>query len=261
MKIFITGAFGFIGSNLVKDLEKENELICYDKDLCEGIEIKNDFDLIYHLAANSDTRFPDDVEMYRNNLLSFLEVLKFALPQKTRTIYASSASVYGNKNGEILNAYSHSKYLIDQIAEKFFDRLPLVGLRFFNVYGPGELEKGRMASMITQWKSQILSGKRPVIFQGEFKRDFIYVKDVIKALKQAIELKSGIYDVGTGVATDFRDILKIVQKELKSNLTPRFIPNPYSKYQEFTKADINWGFHPDYLPAEGIKDYFNNEHF
>jgi ADP-L-glycero-D-manno-heptose 6-epimerase len=260
-RIFITGAYGFIGSNLVKALQGEYDLVCYDKDICDGIKIKNDFDFIYHLAANSDTRFPDDVEMYRNNILGFLEVLKFALPKKTRVIYASSAALYGNKKKEkVINAYANSKKIIDEIAEQFFDKLPIVGLRPFNVYGPGELQKGKMASMITQWRTQILEGKRPIIFKGAFIRDFVYVKDVVKAMKQAMKLKSGIYDLGTGKATDFRKILELVIKNLDVKVKPRFINNPYlGKYQVFTKADISWGFKPDYTPEKGIKDYFRNE--
>ena len=259
-KILITGAFGFIGSNLVKALEDDYNLVCYDKDICNGIEMKNDFDIIYHLAANVDTRFPNDVEMYRNNILSFLEVLRFAIPKKTKVIYASSAALYGNKKGEmVINAYANSKRLIDEIAKQFIGKLPIVGLRPFNVYGPGELQKGGMASMVTRWKTQILEGERPIIFEGKFRRDFIYVKDVVKAFKQAMRMKSGIYDLGTGVATDFRKILKLVIKNLDVNVEPKFVKNPYlGKYQEFTKADISWGFKPDYTPEEGIKDYFQN---
>jgi len=259
-KILITGAYGFIGSNFVKTFQDKYNIVCYDKDICDGIKIKNDFDVIYHLAANSDTRFPDDVEMYRNNILSFLEVLRFALPKKTKVIYASSAAIYGNKKGEsVINAYANSKRLIDEIAKQFFAKLPLVGLRPFNVYGPGELQKGKMASMVTQWREQILQGKRPIIFNGKFRRDFIYVKDIIRGMEQAIKLKSGIYDLGTGKATDFRDILNIVIKNLDTKIKPKFVKNPYlGKYQEFTKADISWGFKPKYMPKDGIKDYFKN---
>ena len=259
-KILITGAYGFIGSNLVEALKDNHNLVCYDKDLCDGIKIKNDFDVIYHLAANSDTRFPDDVEMYRNNILSFLEVLRFALPRKTKVIYASSAALYGNSKKEsVINAYADSKRLGDEIAKQFLGKLPLVGLRPFNVYGPGELGKGKMASMVTQWRTQILDGKRPVIFDGKFRRDFVYVKDVVKAFKQAMRMKSGIYDLGTGVATDFRKILKIVIENLDVDVKPKVVKNPYlGKYQEFTKADISWGFKPDYTPEQGIKDDFEN---
>jgi len=255
-KIWISGGFGFVGSNLVEALQDDYELTVYDGDVTQKIGIKNNFDIIYHLAANTDTTFPDNVEMYRNNILGFLEVLRFALQNKSKLIYASSGAVYGN-NGLPLNIYGDSKRIIDEIAEEFYTKLNIIGLRFFNVYGTGELGKEKMASMITQWKEQVLDEKKPIIFKGEFKRDFVYIKDVIKALKQAMRLKSGIYDVGTGKATDFREVLEIVIKTLNSKVKPKFVKNPYlGKYQTFTKANLDWGFEPDYNIKSGIKDYF-----
>jgi len=259
-KIFISGGHGFIGSNLTRAFQDEYELTLWDKDICEGINIENNFDYIYHLAANTDARFPDDVEMYRNNILSFLEILKFALNGKSKLIYASSAAVYGCKGVNIINAYAHSKRLVDEIAEKFSNRLKIVGLRPFNVYGKGELMKGKNASVITQWKEQILKGEKPVIFDGDYKRDFIYVKDVVKGFKEAMKLENGIYDLGTGIATDFFDVFKIVTKTMNVYIEPRVIKNPYlGTYQELTKASLNWGFKPDYTVESGIKDYFENE--
>ena len=261
-KILCTGCYGFIGSNLVQELSEEYELLLWDKNLCEEINIKEEFDYIYHLAAITNSRYPDDVEMYKNNILSFLNVLDFARKTRTKLIYASSAAVYGSKSERIVNAYAHSKMLIDEIAKRFFNEMKIVGLRFFNVYGSGELMKGKSASMITQWREQILKGKRPIIFKGEYKRDQIYVKDVVRGLIQAMKLKNGIYDLGTGIATDFRDVLKIVIKTLETKIEPRFIKNPYKdSYQEFTKANISWGFKPKYSLETGIRDYFKNEAF
>jgi len=259
-KIILFGAYGFLGSNLVKVLQDKYKLTLWDKDICQGIDIKNDFHYIYHLAANSDARFPDEAEMYRNNILSFLEVLKFALKGHSKLIYASSAAVYGSKHNNVINTYAHSKMLIDEIATRFFDKLKIVGLRPFNCFGKGELMKGKNASVITQWREQILKGQRPIIFRGDYKRDFIYIKDVIKGFKQAMKLKNGIYDLGTGEATDFGEVLKIVIETLGAKIEPRFTKNPYSgTYQEFTQADISWGFKPDYTVESGIKDYFGND--
>ena len=257
MKFFVTGGKGFVGLNLVEELRKnsKNKVLVYDKDVCQKIKLKNDFDVIYHLAANTNTRYPDDVDMYRNNIAGFLNVLDFALKGKSKLIYASSAAIYGDYQK---TAYANSKELVDEIAKFFFNRLPIVGLRFFNVYGPREKQKGRMA---TNWALQIKAGKRPVVFKEErqSKRDFVYVKDIIKALQTAIKAKNGIYDAGTGKPRTFDDVLNNVQKNLGTKKEPVYISNPYKgRYQRFTKAKLGWGFKPDYSLEEGIKDYLTH---
>jgi len=260
MRYYISGGFGFIGRNLAEELKKTKDgfTLLWQENLKRPILTRNDFDVIYHLAANTDTRFPDDVEMFRNNILSFLNVLDFALKGKSKLIYASSGSVVGEYEK---TAYAESKRVIDEIAKHFFDKLPIVGLRFQNVFGPYEHKKGNMASMITQWANQIKEGKRPAAFLEErnTKRDHIYVKDVVKALKMAEGLQNGIYDVGSGVSTSFDDVLNLVQKALGSNLEPIYVENPYKgRYQKDTKANLDWGFKPDYSLEEGIKDYLQN---
>jgi ADP-L-glycero-D-manno-heptose 6-epimerase len=259
MKYFITGGKGFVGLNLVEELKNnpKNEVLVYNKDLRQKIKIKNDFDVIYHLAANTDTRYPDDVDMYRNNIDGFLNILDFALSGKSKLIYASSAAMYGNYKK---TAYANSKQLVDEIAKFFFNRLPIVGLKFFNVYGPKEKQKGRMASMVTNWALQIKAGKRPVVFkeERESRRDFVYVKDIVKALLTAQKTKNGIYDAGTGKPRTFDDVLLNVQINLGTNKKPIYISNPFKdRYQRFTKATLGWGFKPDYTLEEGIKDYLS----
>ena len=258
---FITGGCGFIGRNLINKLSEDpdNFYFPYESNVCEEIKIKNDFDIIYHLAANTDTRFPNDIEMFENNIRSFLQIIKFTLKNdKSKLIYASSASQYGNYKK---TAYAISKIVCDDLAKFFFDKIKIVGLRFFNVFGKYESKKGKMASMITQWKEQLKNNERPTCFSEgrQVKRDHIYVKDVVKALVMAQKLKNGIYDVGSGKSTSFDEVLKLVQKTLGTHKKPNFIPNPYlASYQKFTKANLNWGFKPDFTLQEGIKDYFQN---
>lgn len=260
MKYLITGGQGFIGSNLLKKLlgEGERSIELFDSDVSIEFVPDKKPDIIYHLAANTSTTYPDDIEMYRNNIVGFLNVLRYAFDNKIRLIYASSASIYGNGERP-LNAYSESKKMIDEMAERYFGKMQIVGLRPFNCYGQQEKPKGKDASVITQWREQISSGKRPIIFNGDYKRDFIYVKDVVKGFRMVEKRQSGIYDLGTGIATDFRDVLKIVIQTLGVKIEPRFIENSYiDKYQIFTKANLNWGFSPDYTLESGIKDYFEN---
>ena len=260
MKYLLTGGQGFLGSNLLKKLlgEGERSIELFDSDVSVKFVPDKKPDIIYHLAANTSTTYSDDIEMYRNNIVGFLNVLRYAFDNKVRLIYASSASIYGNGERP-LNAYSESKKMIDEMVKRYLDRMQIVGLRPFNCYGQKEIQKGKDASVITQWREQILKGRRPIIFNGDYRRDFIYVKDVIKGFRTAEKMKSGIYDLGTGIATDFRDVMKVVIQTLGVKIEPRFVENPYiSKYQTFTKANLNWIFKPDYTVESGIKDYFEN---
>lgn len=262
--ILVTGAQGFIGSNLFEALarSKENEVVKYCGDLKAKIAFRNNFDIVYHLAANTETRKTNDWTMYRDNVYGFINIMDFVLKSRnadgTKLIWASSAAVTGNGTGP-LNAYAHSKLICEQIAKRYQSKNSIVTLRFFNVFGPGELQKGNMASMITRWASQIRKQKQPQAFYREpAKRDHIYVKDVVKACLLAQTLDSGIYDVGSGKAVGFLKVLKLVQKALDNRSKPEWIKNPYKKtFQKFTQANLDWGFEPDYSLWTGIKEYIH----
>lgn len=290
-RVLITGGAGFIGSNLALELEKKGrEVIIVDNlfsgdknnlrhfkgefieaDISKPFDTNEEIEIIFHLASNTDTTFKDDKEMIRNNIESFVNVIKLAKKNNAKLIYASSAAVYGDgkspmkENQELkpLNAYALSKYLIDRIAELFYGQLPLiVGLRYFNVFGPNEAHKKKTSSMIHQLAQQTLSGKNPRIFKyGEQKRDHIYVKDIAQATIKASELKTNcILNVGTGTATSFNDLIKYINIGLGTNYRPEYFDNPYTAfYQETTCADMalshSKGIKAEYSTKGGIIEY------
>lgn len=298
-KILIAGGAGFIGSNLALTLQKKypdsdyfvidnlssgnsKNLIGFKGDVIVAdlsqIDLNHYFpdglDIIFHEAANTDTTVSDQNKMIHNNVEGFRNILKFAIGAKAKLIYASSAAVYGHSSPsmkvgekeEPANVYGSSKLIIDNITRKHFDILPIIGLRYFNVYGSGERYKGKMSSMIWQLYLQMRDGKRPRIFKyGQQKRDQVYVKDVVRANLSALKInKSGIFNIGTGRATTFNEIVQNLNEVLGTNLEPEYIENPYKHYQEHTEADLSkakevLSYQPEYNIKKGIRDYFENE--
>jgi len=187
-------------------------------------------------------------------------------------IYASSAATYGDSDTFRVgyespnNVYGFSKVMMDNIAYEYMkkEKISIVGLRYFNVYGKREYFKNTTASMVLQFGHQILAGKNPRLFEGsdKIKRDFIYIEDIIQANIKAMEPKrSGVYNVGTGKARSFQDIVDILQKQLGTKLECEYIPNPYiGSYQFFTQAEIEdtkkyLGYEPRYSLEDGIAAY------
>ncbi len=251
------------------------ELICGNinnqKDLSRLSNYK--FDYIFHHAAISDTRVYDQEIIMKTNVNSFYDLLEIAKKDQSIMVYASSAAVYGNQpspqtigqeNPE--NPYGYSKYIMDQIANRFSLQNPsltIVGLRFFNVYGPKEYYKGSTSSMVIQLGHQILFNKAPRLFENSSRifRDFIYIDDVIQAnIKACTSSKNGPFNVGTGIPRSFQEIANILQKELGTNYGTEYFRNPYSGYQINTQADIlntkkYLNFEPKYSLEQGIKAY------
>ena len=297
-KILITGGAGFIGSNLTKTLQEKypdnkyyiidnfssgnsDNLVGFKGEIISGniaeIDLNKHFyklDVIFHQAAITDTTVFDEKKMMLNNVDGFKNVLDFSIKCGAKLIYASSAAVYGHSSPPMLvgknevpaNVYGLSKLTADNIARENFNNLHIVGLRYFNVYGPGEKYKGKMASMIWQLYLQMKEGKRPRIFKyGEQKRDQVYVKDVVKANLLAMDCeKSGVFNIGAGKATTFNEIIKNFNKTLGVNLEPEYIYNPYKHYQDNTEADLaeTWEvlrYFPEYDIIKGIKDYFKSQ--
>jgi ADP-L-glycero-D-manno-heptose 6-epimerase len=244
-----------------------------DKVALKDLEESYTFDFIFHQAAISDTTVQEQDLMMKTNVNAYEDLLKIAIKHGANMIYASSAATYGDSDRfevgyeQPNNAYGFSKVMMDNITAKYIKKgldISIVGLKYFNVYGPREFFKNSTSSMIVQFGHQILKGLTPKLFEGSDKilRDFIYIDDIIQAnIKACNPIKSGIYNVGTGKARSFEDIVNILQKELEINNGKEYIPNPFvGSYQFFTQANIvttkmNLGYHPQYEMEEGVKAY------
>ena len=249
--------------------------------ICGNINSKDDlsvlsnykFDYIFHQAAISDTRVYNQELVMKTNVNSFHDLLKIAKKNQSVMIYASSAATYGSLpspqvvgNESPENPYGYSKLLMDQIASRFAVENPnmtIVGLRFFNVYGPREFYKAKTSSMVIQLGHQILDKKSPRLFENSNKilRDFVYIEDVVQANIKACNAKNnGTYNVGTGISRSFKDIIDILQKELTTSLNIEYFPNPYDGYQLNTQADItstkeSLRYEPIFSLEKGIQSY------
>ena len=249
--------------------------------ICGDISIKSDlelliqykFDFIFHQAAISDTRAYDQKLVMQTNVNSFYDLLEIAKKDNAVMIYASSAATYGSLPSPQTvgkespeNPYGYSKYSMDQIAYRTMKKYPemtIVGLRYFNVYGPREFYKDKTSSMVIQLGHQILDGSPPKLFKDSDKifRDFIYINDVIQANIKACQTKNnGVFNVGTGVPRSFQDIANLLQKEFGTNLKTDYFNNPLDGYQTHTQANLdstkdNIGFDPKITLEEGIKNY------
>ena len=231
------------------------------------------FDYIFHEAAISDTTALEQDLMIRTNVNAYKELLDIAVEHGANMIYASSGATYGDAESpqrvgreSPQNVYGFSKLSMDHLSREYMKsaKISIVGLRYFNVYGPHEYFKNSTASMVIQFGHQLLAGKNPRLFEDSDKilRDFIYIEDIIQANVKAMHPnESGIYNVGTGKARSFQDIVDILQKELGTDFTCEYIPNPFiGSYQFHTEADIETsrtglGYEPAFEMEDAIKAY------
>jgi len=244
-----------------------------DKDLLLNLKQNYKFDYIFHEAAISDTTAQEQDLMIKTNVNAYKDLLDLAVAHGANMIYASSAATYGDAKSpqkvgreSPQNVYGFSKLSMDNLSREYMKKedISIVGLRYFNVYGKNEFFKNSTASMVLQFGHQLLAGKNPKLFENSDKilRDFIYIEDIIQANIKAMNPKeSGIYNVGTGKARSFQDIVDILQKELKTTLKCEYIPNPFiGSYQFHTEADIETtkkflGYEPSFEMEDAIKDY------
>jgi ADP-L-glycero-D-manno-heptose 6-epimerase len=238
------------------------------------------YDAIFHqasitgvIASDGSASVTNEHRMLRNNVETFRALLDFAAQTKARVVWASSCSVYGrnptpmreSQTPDPLNIYAFSKLCMERLAKKYAGRLahPIVGLRYSNVYGPGEDHKGKLASMIHQLARQMRAGKQPRIFRaGQQKRDFVYIADVVQANIDALQAKeTGAYNVGAGRAWSFNEVVYELNRVLSTCLDPEYFDNPYGFTQDHTEVDLALsrrvlGYEPKYDLKSGIDAYF-----
>lgn len=271
--IVVTGGDGFIGQNLVKELQKRGYIGVVSVDTKNEpldsiynwlITHVKEIDVIFHLGAITDTTVMDRNLFDEFNVGCSLFIWNLCTEYNIPLIYASSAATYGDGeegfdderdvlNLKPLNPYGWSKHQFDVWVETQEKQPPFwAGLKFFNVYGHGEAHKKGMASVVLHAYNQIKETGKIKLFKshrsdyrhGEQKRDFIYVDDVVDVCTWMYEEKpeSGIYNVGTGKARSFNDLAKAVFKSLGISENITYIDTPVKirdKYQYFTEAKVS----------------------
>lgn len=313
--ILVTGAAGFIGSCMVgylnrkgfqniiivDDFSREDKRMNYDgKKICARVDRDELFDwlsryqmridFVFHLGARTDTTEFDYTIHEKLNVEYSKKIWNYCTDKQIPLVYASSAATYGN--GELgykddhaiveqlqpLNPYGVSKNEFDKWALKQTTHPPFwAGLKFFNVYGPNEFHKGRMASVSFHAYNQIKSTGKVKLFKshkpeykdGEQLRDFVYVKDVVDICQWLMQYQpaSGLYNLGTGKARTFKDLVTAIFTSLKLQPDIEYIDTPEDirdKYQYFTEADMSKlkqaGYKQDfYSLEEGVDTYV--QHF
>ena len=296
MKILVTGGAGFIGSNLCETIAAEHDVTVYDnlslgsRDNLKAVKdslkiVRGDIldrkirsmkcDTIVHLAgASSAPMFmPDPSKGLNTNINGFVNVLECAKANGAVLIYASTSSIYGNnpvplREDQMVtppNFYSVSKLTMENLAYIYNVNYGVssAGLRFMSVYGPHERSKGKFANLVSQFMWWMLEGKSPVIYgDGNQKRDFTYVKDIVQAIMLLLEAKgSEIYNVGTNKAYSLNQLVGVLNKVMGTDIRPEYIENPMKNYIMTQLADITkigkLGYKPRYTLENGIRECFD----
>jgi ADP-L-glycero-D-manno-heptose 6-epimerase len=264
--VLLTGSKGFIGQNLKIELIKQGfDVLEINEEIFIStgwkvelllLLMRNKPNVIFHVGACSDTLEKDVNYMMVLNFEFTKILVDWSLQNDSKLIYSSSAASYGENNLHPSNLYGWSKY----VAEQYVISNNGIGLRYFNVYGPKEEHKGKMASVAYQSYIKNTNGEECKLFPKKPTRDFVYVKDIISANIYAFlnydNLNKKYYDVGSGESRSFEDVLDNM-KITYTYQDEKMIPEGY---QFFTCSDKNkWmeGWNPEYNLEKGIEDYKN----
>ena len=291
MKIIVTGGCGFIGSNLVERLVKDGYSVVVFDNLHTGnlenikgldVEFFNEpYSKLTDLVPKADVVFhlgiPSSSPMYKENprlvgeaINDAIEIFEYAKKTGCKVVYASSSSIYnGNKIPYredmpiyVTDFYTECRYAIERLAKLYniLYGVKSVGLRFFSIYGPKERYKGKYANIVSQFLWAMQRDEPPIIFgDGTQTRDFTHVYDAVDALILAWkkDFECEIFNVGTGVAYSFNEVVELINKILGKNIKPIYKPNPIKNYvyhtlADTTKAEKMLGFKAKISLEEGL---------
>lgn len=264
-KVIVTGSKGFIAKNLLKEIVGKYDLMLIDEDIFDDLDwvmnLSNKLrefipNIIFHIGACSDT-LETDVNYMMTRNYEFTRILSdYCYDFNCKMIYSSSAANYGTNELYPSNLYGWSKY----VGEQYVIKNGGIGLRYFNVYGPLEDHKGKMASVAYQMLEKQKQGQEIKLFPRKPSRDFVYVKDVVHANLFASEWYEDYvgkwYEVGSGENRTFEDVLDILNVGYTYH-NECDIPKGYQFYTKSDKTKWMYGWEPKFNLEMGLKDYLN----
>lgn len=247
----LTGYLGFVGKHLHKALDHHEDLFLVEYDTSYDLveQYISRSKAILHQGGIADTLNHDANEMMLTNFEFSRKIFDLCYEHNVKVIYASTAAAYGSGNGIPQNIYAWSKYSAEQYGLALFKGRPgkFIALRYFNIYGPGEEHKGKMASVAYQ----ALDLEHMKLFPNRPTRDFIHIDDIVSANRYALynNIPNGSYEVGSGVSSSFEDVLEILGVPYSYHDESAIPPG----YQFHTKSDAN-NWMPGWKPAVSLQD-------